>query len=98
MPLRRAGGDGVRVCVLQGPKGSAPWYPGPRGLSPVLLPSIWEQGERWPSLWSPNRQLSMETACDRRVKEERGIKAALILQGEDMSADSYLGTLRYQNP
>lgn len=40
----------------------------------------------------------METACDRRVKEERGIKAALILQGEDMSADSYLGTLRYQNP
>ena len=55
-------------------------------------------GARWPSLQSPNHQLSTETACDRRVKEERYIKAALILQGKDMSADSYLGTLRYQNP
>lgn len=39
-----------------------------------------------------------ETACDRRVKVERCTKAALILPGEDMSADSYLGTLRYRNP
>lgn len=31
-------------------------------------------------------------------RKERCTKAALILPGEDMRADSYLGTLRYQNP
>lgn len=47
---------------------------------------------------SPNCQLSAETLSDRRVKEERCRQAALILRGEAVSADSYLGTRRYQNP
>lgn len=68
------------------------------GTSLVSLPSVGAQGERWLSLPSPNHQLSTGTTCDRWVKEERCIKTALILQGEDMSADSYLGTRRYQNP
>lgn len=47
---------------------------------------------------SPNRPLSVAAACDSQVKEERDTKAAEILPREEMSADSYLGTPRYQNP
>lgn len=89
-------GSGLHPARSKGLDAVVP--PGPRQLPWRCCRASGSRGGRWPSLRSPNSQLSTETACDRQVKEERCIKAALILQGEDMSADSYLGTLRYQNP
>lgn len=47
---------------------------------------------------SPKPSAERGGCGDRRVKEERGTKAAEMLPGEEMSTDSYLGTRRYQNP
>lgn len=83
-------GEGNRLqvpfCVAQRASSRGSWVFG-----------CWEQGVTAASV-SPKPSAERGGCGDSRVKEERGTKAAEMLLGEEMSADSYLGTRRYQNP